>query len=222
MDTASEQQIAIEQRRTGLLRAMGIEPLISVVPAVNARPLPRLALPQPAMPVPQAKPSNVTPPMAKRPASQARPEVAKPEPAKAEAAAQAAPPFSELVACAGGWIWLEHLADRLVRKEQLELIQAMGRAMDHGAPKMVYQQFDWPLIDHPQVPRDLETSKQSLSGLIARLGRGGGKRGILLLGEEVEQYIVKPGVAKLPSTLAMLDNAELKKAAWAIMKPLRS
>ena len=69
---------------------------------------------------------------------------------------------------------------------------------------------------------DAESAKQALQGLIQRMAREvNAKRVVVMwtcpfLSERIAQSAVV-----IPSTIAMLSNASLKREAWQALKPLR-
>lgn len=173
----------------------------------------------------------------------AKPRLANPEPAPhetasaarkpdgqgASAATQAAPSapraadavqFSLLICAGAGHLWIEALPERVLVNEQLSLTTAMARALDGGAAPLVYQQFDWPIVANPALPRDINTAKQSLGALLGRMRKEQAPRGVVLMGDcDVLPELGDTEVLRIPATLAMLETPTLKADAWAVLKP---
>lgn len=183
-------------------------------PAESGKPAAQPRPPMPNMPDTRAQRSA---PTARQPSRQpARQPAAQAPQANAGNAVQ----FSLLIAAGAGYLWIETLPERVLASEQLSLTTAMARALDGGAAPLVYQQFDWPIVANPALPRDLNTAQQSLGALIGRMRKEQASRGIVLMGDC--DMLPEPGdaeVLRIPTTLAMLENPMLKAEAWAVLKP---
>ena len=129
--------------------------------------------------------------------------------------------FSMLLASAGPFLWIEQLSDGLIRQDQLALINAMARAISPQA-SIRQQQFDWPMRGGSAVASDAESAKQALQGLIQRMAREVNAKRVVVMGAcpFLSDRIAQSAVV-IPSTLAMLSNASLKREAWQALKPLR-
>ena len=137
------------------------------------------------------------------------------------AAGSEAVAFQLLIVEAGAWLWLEQLEDNLIRREQLQLVEGMARAITQGAVNLRHHQFDWPLSNHAHLPRDAESAKQSVAGQLRRLARERQALGMILMGSPCEAWVsVPPALTRLniPSTLSMLEKPTLKRAAWQVLK----
>lgn len=131
--------------------------------------------------------------------------------------------FQLLIAAAGGWLWVEHLPDQLLRREQLQLIQGMARALSDASAKVQHRLFDWPLANHPHLPRDLGAAQQSVAGQLQRWLQDSQAKGVMVLGDTSQQYVTLPAgllTVSLPTTSAMLMDPAHKRAAWQQLKPL--
>ena len=138
------------------------------------------------------------------------------------AAGSEAVAFQLLIVEAGAWLWLEQLDDNLIRREQLQLVEGMARAITQGTVNLRHHQFDWPLSNHAHLPRDAESAKQSVAGQLRRLARERQALGMILMGSSCEEWVsVPPALTRLniPSTLSMLEKPTLKRAAWQVLKP---
>ena len=129
--------------------------------------------------------------------------------------------FSMLLASAGPFLWIEQLSDGLIRQDQLALINAMARAISPQA-SIRQQQFDWPMRGGSAVASDAESAKQALQGLIQRMAREVNAKRVVVMGTcpFLSERIAQSAVV-IPSTIAMLSNASLKREAWQALKPLR-
>ena len=131
--------------------------------------------------------------------------------------------FSMLLASAGPFLWLEELPDGLIRQDQLALVNAMARAISPCEAQLIQQQFDWPVQGKSALSGDTESAKQALHGLIQRMAREADAKRVILMGDcnHLPDRIIQSGV-QIPSTLAMLSDHRLKRAAWEALKPLKS
>lgn len=130
--------------------------------------------------------------------------------------------FSMLLASAGPFLWLEQLADGLLRQDQLALINAMARALSSDV-SVRQQQFDWPMRGNTALSGDVESAKQALQGLIQRMAREVDAKRVVVMGAcpFLPDRIAQSAVV-IPATIAMLQNPALKREAWQALKPLRS
>ena len=130
--------------------------------------------------------------------------------------------FSMLLASAGPFLWLEQLADGLLRQDQLALINAMARALSADV-SVRQQQFDWPMRGNTALSGDAESAKQALQGLIQRMAREVNAKRVVVMGAcpFLPDRIAQSAVV-IPATMAMLQNPALKREAWQALKPLRA
>ena len=130
--------------------------------------------------------------------------------------------FSMLLASAGPFLWVEQLADGLLRQDQLALINAMARALSADV-SVRQQQFDWPMRGNTALSGDAESAKQALQGLIQRMAREVDAKRVVVMGAcpFLPERIAQSAVV-IPATIAMLQNPALKREAWQALKPLRS
>ena len=130
--------------------------------------------------------------------------------------------FSMLLASAGPFLWVEQLADGLLRQDQLALINAMARALSADV-SVRQQQFDWPMRGNTALSGDAESAKQALQGLIQRMAREVDAKRVVVMGAcpFLPDRIAQSAVV-IPATIAMLQNPALKREAWQALKPLRS
>lgn len=133
-----------------------------------------------------------------------------PTTAKPEIVPQPAPRFSLAVIIAEGWLWLEELGEGVLAREQVQLVQAMGRALarieggakvgareatdgrapserahpggDSGRPEIT--QFNWPIHTNRQLDIGPDAARSSLAGFIQRKLDERACRGLVVLGED--------------------------------------
>ena len=144
-----------------------------------------------------------------------------PNPSSLSLAETEAVAFQLLIVEAGSWLWLEHIEDNLIRREQLQLVEGMARAITQGAVNLKHHQFDWPLAEHAHLPKDAESAKQSVAGQLRRLARERQALGMILMGPACGEWVnVPPALTQLviPSTLSMLEKPLLKREAWQVLK----
>jgi len=130
--------------------------------------------------------------------------------------------FQLLIASTGRWLWVEALAEGLVRQEQLQLIQAMGRVLDGPGVSIQHLQFDWPMVNHPHLPKDINAARQSVAGQLQRLAKDASATGIILLGTATLPFVSEAlNLLRLavPGTVDMLAKPEMKRQTWSVLKP---
>ena len=221
---------AAECRRRRMLSLQGIDPLISRIAPKGSALLPRFFPPERHESVDPPADQQSVAPLADMAAALRKPKT--PTTTSSERTAESPAAFSNnvdervrfslLIARSGSWIWVEALPDALLRREQLQLLQGMARAVEGVATKLQHQQFDWPLADHAHLPADLQSARQSVAAQLKRLAKDVDIRGWVVMGEQTQHYTESTeGRLQLmiPSTLAMLADPDLKKEAWQVLKP---
>ena len=130
-------------------------------------------------------------------------------------------PLSLLMAITGDVLWIETLEDQLLRREQLQLIGAMARAIRGPDVRTAHQQFDWPPRAGPALSAHLGGLTGMLTGFLQRLISDHDAQIIIQLGQVASLPPLQAPVYELPSTLAMLREGSHKRLAWAVLKPLQ-
>jgi hypothetical protein len=105
--------------------------------------------------------------------------------------------------------------------EQLELIAAMSRALQHPGvveEQPLVAQFDWPMHDNPQFDLGREEAARSLEGFLGRQIEEGGVVELICLGDSAASRVSPLGLAcarrRLPSTREILATPLRKRDAW--------
>jgi len=239
-----------EQRRRYMLDQLGIAPLISICDGVAAKASVRIAGPtdsdgladsggvtdsdgltdiaalratlRSANANPRAKPADSADVEARLPAQALSEKTTVQSPGASLQASAPSVTFQLLIASTGRWLWVEVLSDGLIRQEQLQLIQAMGRILDGPKVAIKHLQFDWPMASHPQLPRDINAAKQSVAGQLQRLAKDASASGLIILGDDAMPFIseaINLTRLEVPSTVTMLQEPQRKRDAWAVIKP---
>ena len=131
--------------------------------------------------------------------------------------------FSLLIASTGPFLWVEHLPDALISREQLQLVQSIAVAVVGGDTQLGHRQFDWPLAKAPQLPKDLGTARQSVAGHLTRWAQQQTAQTLVVCGEPAREFVTEiPGLSQLfiPSLRDMLTTPALKRTAWQHLRPL--
>lgn len=131
-------------------------------------------------------------------------------------------PLSLLMAITGDVLWIETLEDQLLRREQLQLIGAMARAIRGPDVRTAHQQFDWPPRAGPALSTHSGGLTGMLTGFLQRLITDNDAQIIIQLGQVASLPVLQAPVYELPSTLAMCRDGLRKQAAWAVLKPLQN
>ena len=133
--------------------------------------------------------------------------------------------FTLTVIFAGGVAWIEDLWDRPLASEQLQLVQAMARALGHAEGRPEALQFDWPPHNNQQFDLGPEAAQAALAGFLGRQLEQRGCRGMVLLGqghlEHIPQDVLSARtLVRTLSTAAMLERASLKRQVWSDLQAL--
>ena len=238
-----------ELKRMAYLEALGIDSYVSrrqwpgaavtrrlalaprTVAALPVAAVPSASAPETGQPVRPLALLADPPPRAK-----ARPA---PGPGPQEAAqAAAVPRFSLVTIAAGDWLWLEELVGLPLTTAQVQLVQAMARALlaerarhhvaqfSESTVRADVLQFDWPLHDNRQLDQGEAAAQAGLAGFLARRLEQQGSRALVLLGAS--------GAARVPvrelgvpvirtiSSADMLATPTLKRQAWQDLQALLS
>lgn len=225
--------VAAEMARRQALAAMGIDVYLSRYDMPGAAPAVRQRLVQVkatedassdrSAREPKVKTANPTPaPRADLAMDTERTATASTSSGVSPAISSEAVTFSMLLASAGPFLWVEQLADGLLRQDQLALINAMARALSADV-SVRQQQFDWPMRGNTALSGDAESAKQALQGLIQRMAREVDAKRVVVMGAcpFLPDRIAQSAVV-IPATIAMLQNPALKREAWQALKPLRA
>ena len=118
-------------------------------------------------------------------------------------------------------LWVEQLEDQLLRQEQLRLIAAMARAIRGAEVRCTHQQFDWPPMGQELRTGPQHNLKEMLSGYLHRLTSDHAIGHIIHLGPCAVLPESEMPVTQMPSSLGLLRDAAQKPKAWEALKPLR-
>jgi hypothetical protein len=201
---------------------MGVELCVARRELPGARRIARLGL-RPAETA--APPAPVQPREALR---KARPERSATEEAPRPARPAATPPprFSLAAVVAAGRLWIEELDDAALAREQVQLMEAIGRALDHPAgaattPRAA--QFDWPLHGNQQLDLGPEEAAAALQGFLMRQLSEHGCRDLMCCGDAARTRLGTADfpvpLRQLPATRTLLQDPELKRELWRSLRP---
>lgn len=233
---------ATELRRMDYLQAMGIQTYVSRKQLPGAGATQRLALVLgPATADSANSPEPVAPKSKSRPQLPTIDGLEKRTITAAQVTTQvtnsttAAPPpmavdrFSLAIIIAGGVLWLEELSGPLLARDQVQLVQAMSRALlSHGigsAPASGsgnaadVSQFDWPIHTNAQLDLGHEAACASVTGFVRRKLEQHGCLSSVVLGENCLQRFVMSDLGieyrvTSATSAGMLLQPQLKKQVW--------
>lgn len=244
-----------ELRRLRYLAALGVTPLVSRAPLPGAAPSRKLALrerlslseelcgelsgePRPQLHrEPQEKPqqpqeSRQSPlrdaaPPSPRVLRDATLATARPAPGgQGETADPRATRFRLAVIVCARRLWLEDLGDEALATEQLQLVVAIARALEHGAGEAAepaVTQFDWPLHDNRQLDLGADEAAAALSSFLGRRLHERACVELMCLGqaaaERVAPLALSCPVRHLPATKALLRAPLRKRELWRELRP---
>lgn len=206
---------AAELRRLRYLAALGVTPLVSRAPLPGAAPSRKLALRERG-PSPGAPQASRRPPAPRATAPRARGETAGPRATRFRLA---------VIVCARR-LWLEDLGNGALATEQLQLVAAIARALEHGAGETaepVVTQFDWPLHGNRQLDLGAGEAAVALSSFLERRLDEQSCVELMCLGqaaaERVAPLALSCPVRRLPATRALLSVPLRKRELWRELRP---
>jgi hypothetical protein len=145
----------------------------------------------------------------------------------------AVPRFSLSVIVAGEWLWLEDLDGMPLTTEQVELVQAMARALsqargsDNDPPQRAallekcradVARFDWPMHTNRQLDMGEDAARVSVAAFVSRRLEAHGCSGLVILGQacatRLPVQLTNVFTVRTVSSAEMLASPALKKQAW--------
>jgi len=139
-----------------------------------------------------------------------------------DGASAVATPVSLVMVTSADILWIEVLEDQLLRKEQLQLIAAMARAIRGTSVRCAHQQFDWPPAHESALSSAKGGISDMLKGFVQRLIRDRATQQMVLMGPCDCLPDTGLPLLEIPSSLSMLRDGSLKQQAWDVLKPLRA
>ena len=237
-DEAPQEVWERERARRTLLMKLGIQPLVSRVDGVAARPSARLVAPLTTSDteISDAVSTGEMEGAALRellhgdgesisvseqvPASDPVLSGDAPEPIT-NPALETTTSLSLLMVVSDDLLWVEQLEDQLLRREQLQLIAAMARAIRGVEVRCTHQQFDWPPAGQVSPAGTQHNLREMLSGYLHRLTSDHAIGHIIHLGPCTVLPASEMPITQVPSSLDLLRDAAQKPRAWEALKPLR-
>ena len=131
-------------------------------------------------------------------------------------------PLSLVMVISADILWIEVLEDQLLRREQLQLIAAMARAVRGNNVHCAHQQFDWPPAHQSALSSAKGGMSDMLKGFSQRLIRDCATQQMVLMGPCDCLPDTGLPVLEIPSSFNMLRDGSLKQQAWDVLKPLRA
>lgn len=149
------------------------------------------------------------------------------------------PRFSLITIVAGDWLWLEELHGMPLTTMQVQLVQAMARALGRGvaaeqastvagapAAKPDIAQFDWPMHTNRQLDLGEEAARASVAAFISRRLEQHRCRGLILLGTPCVARLsvqeIKSVTVRTAGSAEILASPALKRQVWQDLQPLLS
>lgn len=151
------------------------------------------------------------------------------------------PRFSLSIIAVGDWLWLEERDGMPLATEQVQLVQAMARALllsgesDSANPRVaadavqgtkpVIAQFDWPIHNNRQLDLGEDAARTSVAAFVSRKLEEHRCRGLVLLGQPCVQRVPVGEIATVTVSTAssadILANPAIKAQVWRDLRPLR-
>ena len=211
-----------ELRRLRYLAALGVTPLVSRAPLPGAAPSRKLALRERSSLSRQSPAPRDTAPPSPRVLRDAALATARPAPGgQCETTDPRATRFRLAIIVCARRLWLEDLGDEALATEQLQLVVAIARALEHGAGEAAepaVTQFDWPLHDNRQLDLGADEAAAALSSFLRRRLHERACVELMCLGqaaaERVAPLALSCPVRHLPATKALLRDPLRKRELW--------
>lgn len=129
--------------------------------------------------------------------------------------------FSIATVISGGRLWIEDLGGEALARERVQLMVAMGRALDHpdvdGEQPRVGQ-FDWPLSNNPQLNLGAGEASAALHSFLGRQLADHGCTAVMCCGDAAAARVsgarFTVPVHRLPDTQTLLSNPQRKRELW--------
>lgn len=127
--------------------------------------------------------------------------------------------LSLLIVVTDDVLWIEQLDDHLLRKEQLQLVVAMARAIRGSTVNCEHQQFEWPPAGGLTFSQE-DGLTAMLSGFLQRMVTDHRSQLVIQLGSVDVLPSLPLAVHRVPSSLTMLQDPLTKRQAWSTLKSL--
>jgi hypothetical protein len=134
--------------------------------------------------------------------------------------------FSLAAVISGGRLWLEDLSGEALALEQVQLMTAIGRALDHPqvdsqSPRVA--QFDWPVLSNPQFDLGPDEAAAALRSFVLRQIEDFACSAVICCGESVHGRVAGAEfpvpVLHLPAMRGLLESPLQKRELWQQLRP---
>ena len=235
---APQALLAQERARRASLVALGIAPMVSRVDPAGAKPGERYVAPEQShsemSPVAASESSEaqgaplcaMVQGAGEAPRGRAQQAQSETEPTNTDAiytsigTPDRCASLSLVIVTSGDVLWVEVLEDKLLRQEQLQLIEAMARAVRGASVRCEQQQFNWPPSGQNPLAAAPGGLGDMLSGFLQRLTADHQIQLMICMGPCESLPDTGLPVYYIPSSMGMLRDGALKQTAWATLKPL--
>lgn len=137
----------------------------------------------------------------------------------------AAPRFRLAALITKGRLWLEELGDEALAQDQLQLVAAMARALDHPVKDdaaVAVTEFRWPLHDNAQLGLSADDATAALQGFLSRQLDENACVELICLGDASRTLIADLAIPcarrAISSTRDMLENPSIKGDVWKALR----
>lgn len=133
--------------------------------------------------------------------------------------------FSLIMVRFGGMLWVDSLPlGRGVDRDYVRLIVAISRALGRDGEQPEYSVFEWPLVKNRQIDQGEDAAREAVEEFVGRQLKDNAIKQLIVLGEQPIKHDSHSTetVYSSVSVWSLLQNSELKRAAWQELKPLRS
>ncbi|WP_439102491.1 hypothetical protein [Congregibacter sp.] len=145
--------------------------------------------------------------------------------AKAASRQGSTPRFRLAAMMTKGRLWLEDLGDEALAQDQLQLISAMARALDHPVKdeaNVAVTEFRWPLHENAQLGLSSDDATAALQGFLSRQLEENACVELICLGDACKTLLKDLAIPcarrTIPSSRDMLKHPSTKRDAWKALR----
>ncbi|EAQ96244.1 hypothetical protein [Congregibacter litoralis] len=160
-----------------------------------------------------------------KPAPGAATDTASARETKGAARQDSAPRFRLAALITKGRLWLEELGDEALAQDQLQLVAAMARALEHPVKDeaaVAVTEFRWPLHDNAQLGLSADDATAALQGFLSRQLDENACVELICLGNASRKLIADLAIPcarrAISSTRDMLENPSIKGDVWKALR----
>lgn len=133
--------------------------------------------------------------------------------------------FSLAAVVTASRLWVEDLGDQALARDQVQLMAAIGRALDHPDiedRQAHIGQFNWPMLENAQLALGADEATAALDGFLSRQLGDHNCKALMCLGETAAKHLaslqLSVPVYFLPASRELLVAPVGKRALWQSLR----